>query len=368
MPVHKRKYRSGAVVWFYEFNLPGATRHDRTRVSGSGFATKKEAIDAEIARRLEEQQKRELAKTGSVISAPLPTTLSMLLDEFFRQHVHEKLAPKTIERYHEQASYLSQDLLSMCFADITPLHLSREWHRLLEKGGHHRRTKQPRPLSPKTVRNIAGVLSSAFLRAIKWGLTTINPVTNSEPPIPKKRIGLALTPAQQRLLWASATRGPWCLSFFLETTATLGARRGEVLALRWSDLKDGRFEISRSLTQTAEGIVFKGTKTGEPRRVSLPPGTEFPAKLETHHKRQDEFRQQFGTDYRTDLDLIFANPDGTPLKPDSISASVSLLCRRLGFPKGASLHTLRHYLPFRIMSRRRGQALFLRLTSEAAAT
>src|SRR5262249_30172874 len=56
----------------------------------------------------------------------------------------------------------------------------------------------------------------------------------------------------------------------------------------------------------------------------------------------NKFRQQFGADYRSDLDLIFANPDGTPLKPDSVSAAVSLLCRRLGLPKGASLHTLRH--------------------------
>jgi hypothetical protein len=93
----------------------------------------------------------------------------MLMEEFFRQHVDEKLAPKTIERYHEQACYLDQTLLAMPIADITPLHLSREWNRLLESGGHQRRTKQPRPLSAKTVRNIAGVVSSAFLRAIKWG-------------------------------------------------------------------------------------------------------------------------------------------------------------------------------------------------------
>jgi len=50
MPVHKRTYRSRKVVWFYESNLPGATRQDRIRVSGSGFATKKEATDAEVAR------------------------------------------------------------------------------------------------------------------------------------------------------------------------------------------------------------------------------------------------------------------------------------------------------------------------------
>src|ERR1700685_419431 len=41
-------------------------------------------------------------------------------------------------------------------------------------------------------------------------------------------------------------------------------------------------------------------------------------------------------------DLIFANADGTPLRPDSISSVVSLLFRRLGLPKGASLHSLRH--------------------------
>jgi hypothetical protein len=46
-------------------------------------------------------------------------------------------------------------------------------------------------------------------------------------------------------------------------------------------------------------------------------------KLEAHRKRQDEFRVKFGPDYRSDLDLIFCNPDGTPLKPDAISASVS---------------------------------------------
>jgi integrase len=53
---------------------------------------------------------------------------------------------------------------------------------------------------------------------------------------------------------------------------------------------------------------------------------------------------QFGPDYQSDLDLIFANPDGTPLNPDSISATVSALFKRLKIPKpkGASLHLLRH--------------------------
>lgn len=296
-------------------------------------------MDAEAQRRVEEQQKYDLAKSGSVVVAEIPKMLSMLFQEFLHQHAEEKLAPKTVERYREQLAYLDPELLKMPLADITPLHFSREWARLLKSGGHRRRDKTARPLSKKTVRSIAGAVSSAFSRAIKWGLASRNPVTASEPPVPKKHRGIALTPEQQDLLIRSAT-GPWCLPILLETAAATGARRGELLALRWSDIEDGRAMIAKSLTQTKQGLEFKGTKNERVGTVSIPERTL--SALESHRRRQDQFRHQFGSDYRTDLNLIFANPDGSPLKPDSISATVSLLSRRLKLPKGASLHTLRH--------------------------
>ncbi len=251
MPVHKRTYRSGAVSWYFEFDGPGSTRENRNRITESGFATKQAAIDGEAARRVEEQEKIEQAKAGSPVAAVPPKTLKMLLDEFFTQHVDVKLAPKTRERYHEQGAMLDAGLLDMAITEITPLHLNREWKRLLERGGHHRKTKEPRPLSRKTVRNIAGVVSSAFTRAIRWGLVTVNPATNSEPPIPKKCRGAAITVAQTDTVIAAAT-GPWCLSLLLEMAAGIGARRGEVMALRWSDIVDGRAFITRSLSQTKD--------------------------------------------------------------------------------------------------------------------
>jgi len=232
MPVFKRKYQSGKTVWRYIFSAPGSTRQDRRLVEAVGFASKQEAIDAEARRRTEELQKHELANAGAgPVAAALPTTLAMLLQEFFRQHAEEKLAPKTIERYRELAAYLAPELLAMPLGVITPLHLSREWNRLLKSGGHHRKTKLARPLSAKTVRHVAGLVSSAFARAEKWGLVATNPVTRSEPPVPKKHWGVALTPAQQLLVFTSAS-GPWCIATFLEICAATGARRGEVLALR----------------------------------------------------------------------------------------------------------------------------------------
>ena len=118
-------------------------------------------------------------------------------------------------------------------------------------------------------------------------------------------------------------------------------RRGEILALRWSDIRDGRATIARSLCQTKGGALeFKTTKTATDHDVKIPDSAL--ATLEAHRKRQESFRIQFGPDYCAELDLIFANPDGSPLRPDSISAAVSALFRRLKLPKGASLHSLRH--------------------------
>jgi integrase len=160
---------------------------------------------------------------------------------------------------------------------------------------------------------------------------------------------MGLTVAQKDMVIAAAS-GPWCMGLFLEMAAGLGARRGEMLALRWSDIEEGRATISRSLSQANGELQFKGTKADESHVAKIP--EETMPKLEIHRKRQDEFRAQFGPDYCSDLDLIFANPDGSPLKPDSISATVSALFKRLKIPKpnGASLHLLRHTMASQMLA------------------
>jgi hypothetical protein len=145
MPVYKRTYRSGRVVWYFQFALPGSTRQNQNLVTASGFATKQEATDAEAVRRAEELV-RQAANAG--VAAPMPTTLSMLLAEFMKQHAEENLAPKTVERYREMAAYIAPELLAMNLTEIKPLHLSREWTRLLKCGGHTHKTNTPRAIVP----------------------------------------------------------------------------------------------------------------------------------------------------------------------------------------------------------------------------
>jgi integrase len=331
---HKSK-ATGRVTWSYVFDAPNSTTAARKQIALYGFATRREASEAELKRRVEVQQEYEASLRGTPTP---PNTLAVMIEEFCKEHADRNLAPKTVERYREMAAYLAPALLAMPVTEITPLHLTREWNRLRDSGGHHRRTKAARPLSGKTVRNIAGVVSSAFTRCIKWGLAATNPVPNSDLPAIIRKEGIAFTTNQQDFL-LQASEIHWALPIILELSAASGARRGEVLALRWSDIVDGRAYFARSLSQTKNVLKFKLPKNNKPRIVTLPESTL--EALESHRAKQAIFRAQYGPTYQ-DHDLIIANPDGTPLRPDSISATVSNLFRRLKLPKGSSLHSLRH--------------------------
>ncbi len=172
---------------------------------------------------------------------------------------------------------------------------------------------------------------------------TSNPIRASEPPQPERREGGALSPARSELLFKAAA-SVWGMETLLRIGHATGVRRGELLALRWADLKGDDLLVSRSLCQTRVGLIFKTTKTGKSRPILLPEAAV--AVLERHRKAQQPYRdrEMFGPSYREDLDLVFCNPDGTPLHPDSVSASISNLSRQFKIqkPKGAALHLLRH--------------------------
>jgi integrase len=338
VPVRKR-VRNGHTSWGYYFDLPGSTREGRDRISKWGFASKKEAIDQEADRRKQERAQREAAARG--VASPLPKTLGELVDEFCTEFADKDLAAKTSERYRDMIRYLSAELVAMPVAELSALHLTREWNRLRASGGHHRRTKEARPLSRKSVANIRGVVSSAFRWAGGQRLVGANPARASVMPRGgEKRQAVALTPKAQKQLVASSLH--WKLPDILEVAAGLGARRGEVLALRWIDIQNGEAKIGRSLEQTRLcGLRFKEPKTAAGYRSIAIPDLTLQV-LDRIRAKQQEFRAQFGPDYRADLDLVFSNPDGTPLKPDSVSGTASALCRRMKMPKGVGLHTLRH--------------------------
>jgi integrase len=131
--------------------------------------------------------------------------------------------------------------------------------------------------------------------------------------------------------------------------ATTGMRRGEVLGLRWrdTDLDAGRVAVRQTLAavRDVDGqvgrhlLVFGEPKTAKGRRtVPLPPQTV--ATLREHRRRQLAERLAVGPDY-SDQDLVFAEPDGTPIHPDKFRKRFEVRIGRSGLTP-IRFHDLRH--------------------------
>lgn len=190
-------------------------------------------------------------------------------------------------------------------------------------------------LSTRTVRHIGSVVCAALNKAWLLDLAPSNPMLKVQLPVLDPRDVRALTPAEICALRDSC-RGDWMFAF-VELALATGCRRGELLALEWTDLNwTGRsITIARSLEQTRAGLRIKCTKGKRPRVFALPV-----IAIEALRSQKLTSRGR----------LIFSDDDGDYLKPDLISQMVVRRIRKAGITD-ASLHSLRHAHATNLLSR-----------------
>jgi integrase len=126
-----------------------------------------------------------------------------------------------------------------------------------------------RPLrSPRTVHHVHVVLGACLRAAVRKGLLVSSPTLAADAPVVREfRAGQALDQGELAAL-LTGFRGS-ALYPIVTVAALTGARRNEVLALRWSDFDPAArtLTISRSLEETRAGRRFKEPKTPRGRRT-----------------------------------------------------------------------------------------------------
>jgi integrase len=323
-------YRRKNGTWAFSLYL-GRVNGKQQRLFHGGFKTKREADDAK------NDALKDL-KDGLAVK-PSPRTFGEFMDQWFEEYAVRHCERKPTERYRQLWQYVHQDLKALKIGEVSALALEREYNRLLDSGGRDRKTKKPRPLSGKTVRDIAVLIRGALNKALTWKLIRSNPAVACSLPKIVKQEPKALDETQTAWYLAAA-QGHWLYPILLVAAAT-GGRRGELLALTWRDVDmTSRFiRFSKSLEQTKAGLRIKTTKSEKPRDLRLP---DLAVEGLTAHKaEQEKSRAAFGADYRTDLDLVFCSPEGNYLKPDSVIGTACAIAKKAGL-KRISLHSLRH--------------------------
>ena len=197
-------------------------------------------------------------------------------------------------------------------------------------------------LAPRTVRYVHTILHRAFRDAVRWGRLARNPTDAADPPRASASARPAMTTwtAGELRAFLDHLHGHRLPAAFV-LLATSGARRGEVLGLRWSDLNHdaGRPSIVQTVVAVNHQVQIGSPKTAKGRRtVALDPGTV--AALREHRKRQLAERLLMGAGF-TDRGLVFCRPDGGPLHPERFSRMFDREIAKTELPR-IRLHDLRH--------------------------
>jgi integrase len=200
------------------------------------------------------------------------------------------------------------------------------------------------PLSASAVREVHTVLSGAYKQAVAWGWAGHNPAKLATPPSAGKS-GVSPPDARDvaRLLTAAMTQDPE-LGLFLRLAVVLGARRGELVGLKWRDvdLDAGEVLIADSVPRVAgQPLLDQDTKTHAKRRVAV--GGETVELLRAHRRRQAETALACGASLAADARVFSRSADAsTPLSPDGVSHRLQKLADHLGVR--CRLHDLRHFM------------------------
>ena len=145
------------------------------------------------------------------------------------------------------------------------------------------RWSKPEPLGPNSIHKIAVTMGAILGAAVSDGLIATNPAlmtkTTRPPSLAARkaaRVEMTVWTEEQLegfLLWLRDTRNDPEYPLWKLYAAT-GARRSEVLALRWSDvdLKTGKLHIRRTLDlEDPDPRATKPPKNGEARSLTLSP-------------------------------------------------------------------------------------------------
>lgn len=315
-------------TWSYRLRVPDPKTGKTQQKRKSGFLTFRDA-----------QADRDLLR-NSILRGEYVQQSAVTVEEFLNEWIEihaTTLRPTTEANYRARLRlYVIPLIGKIQISKLRPTDIQKMYLTLLKEGG-----KSGTPLSAKSVENIGAVLKRALQHALDVEqLISRNP--SSRVPMPKgisksnstwthSDLNVFLQNAESHRLFA-----------FFRLSAFSGARRSEVLGLKWSDLdlENNRVSIERVRVKSRFGVQeVATTKGGDGRRLVTLDDTTLRV-LKEHKRRQAEERLRIGESW-TETGYLFVQENGLPIDPDTPSQLFASLRKSSGLPE-QRLHDLRH--------------------------
>jgi integrase len=195
-------------------------------------------------------------------------------------------------------------------------------------------------LADSTIRSIYTVLRLGLDGAVRDGLLARNPAASVQRPGVVRKEAAHLDPQQVSQLLTAAESSRYHTALLL--IAATGLRRGEALALRWSDdvdLDAGTLRV-RETVQRIDGKLSTGPVKTDRSRRTIPLSPALVALLRRHRVTQLEERMRAANQW-ADTGLVFTTDLGRVVEPRNLLRVVEAAAKRIGADK-VGAHTLRH--------------------------
>jgi integrase len=213
-----------------------------------------------------------------------------------------------------------------------------------------------KPLSSRTVQYCLGVLRMALKKAETFGLVGRNVALLVDPP-KAEHYEVKPMDTEEAKKFLGIIKGDRLEALFRVGLA-LGLRRGEVLALKWSDvdLEGATLRVSGSLQRLSGELRIQPTKTKKSARTLKIPKSLLNI-LREHRTRQLEERMK--AECWQDNDLVFCTSVGTPIEPRNVRRKLDALMKDSGM-RYFRLHDIRHFFASLLLA----QGVELKIVSE----
>jgi integrase len=304
---------------------------ERRQVSQGPFSRRS---DAERWLRDELQKSREGRPT-----LPSRITVAELLDEWLALR-RPALEPNTYAEYARVVEHrIKPHLGARRVRDLRPGHVATMLRALREPGAN-RRGKARRPLTETSLQHTYVTLRSAIEYAVRQRIVSHNVMADVDRPR-RQATRISVWSAAELAAFLAASVDDRLGPLFRLASHT-GARRSELLGLRWSHVDVAAATISIASRRTRVGyemVERAGTKTAAGARVvDLDPDTV--AALRLWRKAQAAERAAWGEAY-TDTGYVFSDQAGQPLHADHVANRFDTLVRSAKVP-AIRFHDLRH--------------------------
>lgn len=244
----------------------------------------------------------------------------------------------TIVRYKELTGRIYPQIGHIKLKELRADHLN-DLYTLLGQDGQSKRGGK---LSAKTILEHHRLISTVLEQATKEGLVPFNVASRATlPKVERKEVNY-FQPEQVAAIREALEREPMKWKTLVHLLLITGARRGEVLGLKWDkvDFEGNRIYICNSVLYSPDVGIYESTpKTERSRRyVTLPPETM--QLLRRYRAWQAEERLRLG-EYYQNQGFVFSQDNGNPMHPDSVTDWLKKFSKRHDLPH-INPHAFRH--------------------------